>query len=324
MDRLAVMETFIRVVETGSFSAAARHQSIGQPAVSKSIAQLEERLGVRLLMRSTRRLAPTEAGRNFYERARRAIEAADEANLAARGAGADLAGRLRVSAAVTFASLHVVPRLPIFLAAHPDLSIDLVLDDRSIDLIEEGVDVALRIGALRDSSLTARKLATSRRLVLGAPAYFERTGIPKTPAELIGHTAVIYTQLDSGDTWSFHQGPSEMSVRISSRLRISASEGVRAAIVGGMGFTIASEWMFAPELATGAVRPVLAEWTLPTSDLWAVFPTGRMASAKARAFAAFVETELRKPQWKASSAYRIPAGNEPYEVVPPAAISAAA
>ena len=111
MDRLAVMETFIRVVETGSFSAAARHLSIGQPAVSKSIAQLEERFGVRLLMRSTRRLTPTEAGRNFYERARRAMEPADDANLAARGAGADLAGRLRVSAAVTFASLHVVPRL---------------------------------------------------------------------------------------------------------------------------------------------------------------------------------------------------------------------
>jgi len=112
MDRLAAMETFIRVVETGSFSAAARHLSIGQPAVSKSIAQLEERLGVRLLMRSTRRLTPTEAGRNFYERARRAMEPADDANLAARGAGADLAGRLRVSAAVTFASLHVVSRLP--------------------------------------------------------------------------------------------------------------------------------------------------------------------------------------------------------------------
>jgi DNA-binding transcriptional LysR family regulator len=324
MDRLAVMETFIRVVETGSFSAAARHLNIGQPAVSKCVAQLEDRLGVRLLMRSTRRLTATEAGQSFYERARRALEAADQADVAARGAGADLAGRLRVSAAVTFASLHVVPRLPAFLAAHPNLSIDLVLDDRQIDLIEEGVDMALRIGTLRDSSLTARKLAMSRRLVLGAPAYFERAGIPATPAELIGHTAVLYTRNRSSETWSFQQSGSEVPVRISSRLSISASEGVRAAVVGGMGFTIASEWMFAPELASGAVRPVLTEWTLPTSDLWAVFPTGRMASAKARAFAAFVEAELRKPQWKARSASRIPEENDAYEVDLPAAISVAA
>jgi DNA-binding transcriptional LysR family regulator len=324
MDRLAVMETFIRVVETGSFSAAARHLNIGQPAVSKCVAQLEDRLGVRLLMRSTRRLTPTEAGQGFYERARRALEAADQADVAARGAGADLAGRLRVSAAVTFASLHVVPRLPAFLAAHPDLSIDLVLDDRQIDLIEEGVDMALRIGTLRDSSLTARKLAMSRRLVLGAPAYFERAGIPATPAELIGHTAVLYTRNRSSETSSFQQGGAEVPIRISGRLSISASEGVRAAVLGGMGFTIASEWMFAPELASGAVRPVLTEWTLPTSDLWAVFPTGRMASAKARAFAAFVETELRKPQWKARSASRIPEENDAYEADLPAAISVAA
>jgi DNA-binding transcriptional LysR family regulator len=290
------METFIRVVETRSFSAAARHLNVGQPAVSKSIAQLEERLGVRLLMRSTRGLMPTEAGQGFYQRARRAIAAADEADHAARGAGTGLVGRLRVSAAVTFARLHVVPRLSAFLDAHPDLSIDLVLDDRPIDLIEEGIDIGLRIGPLRDSSLTVRKLATSRRLVLGAPAYFQRIGIPTTPADLIAHAAVIHTQDRGGsDTWSFRRGTSEMSVSISSRLRVSAAEGVRAAVLGGMGLAITSEWMFAPELASGAVRSVLDDWNLPTSDLWAVFPTGRMASAKARAFAAFVENELGKP-----------------------------
>jgi DNA-binding transcriptional LysR family regulator len=290
------METFIRVVETRSFSAAARHLNVGQPAVSKSIAQLEERLGVRLLMRSTRGLMPTEAGQSFYQRARRAIAAADEADYAARGAGTGLVGRLRVSAAVTFARLHVVPRLSTFLDAHPDLSIDLILDDRPIDLIEEGIDIGLRIGPLRDSSLTVRKLATNRRLVLGTPAYFQRAGAPTTPADLIAHAAVIHTQDRGGsDTWSFRRGTSEMSVSISSRLRVSAAEGVRAAVLSGMGLAIASEWMFMPELASGAVRTVLEDWALPTSDLWAVYPTGRMASAKARAFAAFVETELGKP-----------------------------
>jgi DNA-binding transcriptional LysR family regulator len=295
MDRLKVMETFVRVVETGSFSAAARYLNIGQPAVSKSIAQLEERLGVRLLMRSTRGLTPTEGGRNFCERARRAIEEADEADLAARSADAGLMGRLRIGAGVTFGKLQLVPLLPVFLAAHPNLSIDLILDDRAIDLIEEGIDIALRFGPLPDSSLAAHKVATNRRMVLGTPGYFERAGVPTTPGELLGHAAVIYTQDRGGsDTWSFRRDGSEMSVRITGRLRVNSSEGLRAAVLGGMGVAITSQWMFAPELALGAVCTVLAEWILPPSDLWAVFPTGRMANTKARAFSAFVETELHK------------------------------
>jgi len=293
MDRLAAMAAFVRVVETGSFSAAARLLNVGQPAVSKTVAQLEERLGVRLLMRSTRGLSPTEAGQNFYDRARRALEEADEADLAARGAGASLTGRLRISAAVTFARLHIVPRLPKFLAAHPGLTMDVVLDDRVIDLVEEGVDLALRMGSLGDSSLTARKLASSPRHVLGTPSYFARSGEPTTPTELIGHAAVIYTQEGGGDTWSFRQGATEVSVSVSGPLRVSAAEGVRAGVLAGMGLAIASAWMFSPELASGAVRTVLSDWSLPPIDLWAVYPTGRMPSAKARAFAAFVEAELR-------------------------------
>lgn len=306
MDRLAAMETFVRVVDTGSFSAAARYLNIGQPSVSKSIAQLEGTLGVRLLMRSTRGLAPTEAGRNFCERARRIIEQADEAVHAARGAGAGLQGRLRVSVDITFGKLHLMPLLPVFLAEHPNLSIDLVLDDRAVDLIEEGIDIGLSFGPLPDSSLTARKVATGKRLVLGTPAYFERAGIPRTPAELSRHAAVIYTQDRAGsDTWNFRQEKAEVSVSISGRLRVSASEGLRAAVLGGMGLAIASQWTFAPELALGAVRAILAEWTLPVTDLWAVFPTGRMANAKARAFAAFVETAFRH-QFSANNGNEIP------------------
>ena len=177
MDRLAAMEAFVRVVETGSFSAAARLLNVGQPAVSKTVAQLEERLGVRLLMRSTRGLSPTEAGQSFYDRARRAIEEADEAELAARGAGASLTGRLRISAAVTFARLHVVPHLPKFLAAHPGLTMDVILDDRVIDLVEEGVDVALRMGSLRNSSsLTARSIGFRPTLRCGNPRLFRSGG----------------------------------------------------------------------------------------------------------------------------------------------------
>jgi len=295
MDRFAAMETFVRVLETGSFTAAARHLNVGQPAISKSVALLEERLVVRLLMRSTRGVCPTEAGQRFYEHAVRAIEEADKAEVAARGAGASLAGTLRVNAGVAFGKLHIVPLLPDFLAEHPDLSLDLILDDHPIDLIEEGVDVGLWHGPLADSSLSARKVATSRRVVLGASVYFERVGVPLSPAELNRHAAVIYTQDRGGtDTWTFRLDALTTSVSVSGRLRVSASEGVRAAVLSGMGLAVTPEWMFAPELASGAVRTVLDEWTLPPSDIWAVFASGRMANAKARAFATLIESELGK------------------------------
>ncbi len=208
MDRLIAMETFIGVIEAGSFSAAARRLNVGQPAVSKSIAQLEERLGVRLLLRSTRGLTPTDAGQKFYERAKRVIEEADEAELAVRISGASLSGRLRVCAPVTFARLRIVPSMKAFLAAHPDLTLEVVLDDRHIDLLEEGIDVALRMGVLGDSSMTARKIGQSRRIVVGTPAYFELAGTPNVPADLITHEAIIYEQRGGGATWSFKRGSS--------------------------------------------------------------------------------------------------------------------
>ncbi len=150
MNRLGAMEAFVRVVDAGAFCGAAKQLRIGQPAVSKTIAQLEERLGVRLLLRSTHGLTPTEAGRNFYDRAKRSIEEAEAAELAARGTAAALSGRLRVCAPLTFTRLHVMPRLPVFLAEHPSLDVDVVLEDRDTDLIEAGIDVALRIGRLTD------------------------------------------------------------------------------------------------------------------------------------------------------------------------------
>ncbi len=226
MDRLLAIETFVRVVDTGSFSTAARIQNIGQPAVSKMISQLEDWLGVRLLLRSTRGLTPTEAGLNFYPRARRTLEEADEAVLAARGTASGLSGRVRVSAAVCFARLHIVPKLPTFLAAHPDIEVDLLLDDRNIDLVEEGVDVALRMGALTDPAMSVRKIAERRRLVMATPDYFERQGKPETPGELIGHDAVIYTRDNGGEAFTFRRGTEETSVSISGRVHISATEGL--------------------------------------------------------------------------------------------------
>lgn len=288
MDRFATMEAFVRIVETGSFSAAARQLRIGQPAVSKAIAQLEERLGVRLLSRSTRGLAATEAGQGFYERARRALEEANEADLAATGAGTGLTGRLRFSATVTFARLHVMPLLPAFVEAHPALTVEAILDDRNVDLIGENIDIALRMGDPTSMTAAGRRIATSRRLVVAAPAYLERHGVPKRPADLPRFPAVIYTQGGGGETWTFSRRSVSEVVTLKDTVSTTAAEGVREAVFAGMGLAVATEWMFQPDLDQGRVEAVLTDWTLPSLDLWAVYPAGRQASAKARAFAGFI------------------------------------
>jgi DNA-binding transcriptional LysR family regulator len=293
MARLREMEVFIRVVETGSFSTAARDLNLGQPTISKTIAGLEDRLGIRLLARSTRKLTPTEAGVAFYEGARRAVTEANEAEAAARGAGAGLQGRLRISGAVTFTRLHLVPRLGDFLKAHPKLQLELVMDDRPRDLVAENIDVALAMGTLTDSSLRARKLAQSDRLVVASPGYLSRKGVPATPTDLLEHDAVIYSQWTGGEEWSFRRGTAETLIELPRRLMLSAAEGVRAAVIGGQGFAIASRWMFKPELESGAVVSILNEWTLPPLDLWVIYPSGRLTSTKARVFMKWFESIIR-------------------------------
>jgi DNA-binding transcriptional LysR family regulator len=290
MDRLAAMEAFVLVVDAGSFSAAARRLNVGQPAVSKLIGQLEERLGVKLLVRTTRGLTATEAGLNYYERARRSIVEADEAELAARGAGMSLTGKLRIAAAVTFARIHLMPRLPEFLQRHPDLEIEVLLDDRNVDLVQEGIDVALRMGRqLADSSLTVRRIASAPYFVVGTPTYFARAGEPTAPGDLAAHQAVIYDRGGGGADWTFRRDDAELAVTLKGRLRVNAAEGLRAAVLANAGLAITSEWMFSPEIADGTVKIILQDWHLPRIDLWAVFPAGRTATTKARAFTQFVQ-----------------------------------
>jgi DNA-binding transcriptional LysR family regulator len=223
----------------------------------------------------------------------RAINFRYQANLGHQvGRGTIAVFQLRVSAAVTFARLHVIPRLASFLAEHPALEMEVMLDDRNIDLIGAGVDVALRMGELKDSSLIARRIAQCPRLVIGTPGYFEKHGEPRVPADLLEHEAVVYDVHGGGASWTFRKEATDAFVDLTGRLRVSAAEGVRAAVFSDLGFAVASEWMFQPELNTGAVRAVLRDWTLPPMDLWAVLPTGRRASAKARAFVAFMEEAL--------------------------------
>lgn len=292
MDRFQVMETFVRVVETGSFTAAARALRIGQPAVSKTVAALEAHLGVRLLVRTTRRVTPTQAGRAFCHRARLALAEADEAFITAKGEGTALAGHLRVCAPVTFARLHITPRLASFFDAHPKLTLDLVLDDRNIDLVAENIAVALRLGVLVDSSMSARKLATAQRLVVAAPSYLARHGRPKHPSDLKNHEVIMYAQPAGTSEWRFKKGQSVSAVSVSGRLSCSAAEGVREAVLAGLGMAIVSRWMMAPELASGAVIPLLTDWHLPGLDVSAIFPAGRMPGTRARAFVDWLQANL--------------------------------
>ena len=289
MDRLAALDIFVRVVDAGSFSAVARRQRIGQPAVSKAVAQLERWLGVSLLLRSTRSVVPTEAGRIFYERAKRTIEEADEAVMAAQGSAGGLSGKLRVSTSVCFGRLHVIPSLSSFLAEHPDLDLELVLDDRMVDLVNEGVDVALRTGAMANSNMTVRRIAVGRSLVVATPAYLQRHGTPISPDELSGHQAIILTRGGGRDSFTFRKADAEVSVALQGRLKVTQAEGQREAVNCNLGLAVSAEWLFSPELKTGQVVPLLEDWELPPINLFAVYPTGRLATTKARAFVSFVE-----------------------------------
>ena len=293
-DRLAAMEVFVRVVDAGSFSAAATQVGIGQPAVSKTVAQLEDRLGVQLLVRSTRSLNLTEAGRTFYDNAKRAIDGVNFAEQMARGDAGS--GTLRVSASVCFSRIHVMPRLPEFFAQHPTVDIEILVDDRPVNLVEERVDLALRTGQVTDSSVTVRKIGQSRRRVMASASYWKTHGKPKKPDDLLTHECIIL-QRDGQliNEWTFRKGALESSMTMRGRLKVNAGEVMREAVLSNLGIAVVSEWLFSPELESGVVESALDDWDLPTHDLWAVFPPGGLVSAKAREFVAFIERCMTAP-----------------------------
>ncbi|MFQ2520820.1 LysR family transcriptional regulator [Aeromonas caviae] len=289
MDRLGVMEVFVLAVETGSFSAVARRLGLGQPTVSRLIAQLETHLGSRLLLRSTRGLAPTEAGEAYYLRAREILAQVNEADAMVQQCRAGLSGRLRVSAPVTFARQNIIPHLAGFLAAHPGLDLEILMNDGNVDLIAAGIDVALRLGKQADSSLVARRLSRCEMRVLATPAYLAAKGSPASPQALQQHDLVLYSPRPGmRQQWRFRRDSQELVVSGRGRLTVSAAEGMRAAVLAGLGLGIASEWMFAQELARGEVVVVLPQWQLPEQELWTLLPAGRQPGAKASAFLAFV------------------------------------
>jgi DNA-binding transcriptional LysR family regulator len=194
-----------------------------------------------------------------------------------------------VSASICFGRLHIIPHLSAFLDEHPNLDLELVLDDRLVDLVNEGVDVALRTGALPNSNMTARRIAEGRTMVVATPAYLQRQGVPTSPEELANHQAIILTRGGGRDAFTFRKAGKEAPVSLQGRMKVTQAEGLREAVNCGLGFAVTSEWLFTPELKSGTVVPILQDWSLPSARLSAVFPMGRLASIKARAFVSFVE-----------------------------------
>ena len=292
-DPLPLFRSFVRVVEAGSFSAVAREAGTSQPTISRQVAALEAHLGCLLIQRTTRSLTLTEDGRAFYETARRALEAVAEAETSVGRRKGRPTGTLRLAAATVMGRLHVLPLLPRFLDRHPDLGVDLVLGDGFTDLVEQGIDLALRVGVLEDPGLVARRIGLSRRVVAATPGYLARHGAPAAPEDLRRHACIVYAGLATGASWPF-QGPGgRMTVPVTGRLRVDSTEAVRAATLGGLGIGMVPVWHFVDgEFETGRLVRLLQDWEAPPLPMHAVYPTRRFLAPKVRAMVDFLAEEF--------------------------------
>jgi DNA-binding transcriptional LysR family regulator len=290
-DRLQELAVFVRAAETGSFSKVAREFGMSQPSVSRMVASLEGRLGVKLLLRTTRRVALTDAGVVFLERCRRILGELDEAAHAARGVDS-LEGVLRVAMSGAFATREVIPRLPAFLERHPRLKIELLISDRMDDLVAEGADIALRLGQLADSAFGARLLASAPRLVIASPDYLAQRGVPHTLADLSRHERIVGPGVLGRRGWAFRRSGAVTSVAVDGRVEVASADGVMACVKAGLGIAVVSLWMCRTELERGEVRPVLSDYALEPVDVHAVYPAGPRPAPKARAFSDYLAVEL--------------------------------
>ena len=289
MDSVSAMEIFVRVVQSGSFSAAARDLDLTPSAVSKQISRLEDRLGARLMNRTTRQLSLTEVGAAFHERANRILADVAEAERAVADLHGAPRGTLKLNLPQSFGRRYVIPMIPDFLAANPELRIDVTLNDRFVDLIDEGVDLAVRIGELSDSSLIARRLAPNRRIVCGAPAYFEKNGKPARPTELAGHNCLVYTYRASRNDWRLicPDGSDEV-VTVAGNLEANEAEALYSFMLDGIGLCLLPLWLVGPDLEAGRLEQACPGYHAPDSAIFAVYPPGRHLSPKVRAFVDFL------------------------------------
>jgi DNA-binding transcriptional LysR family regulator len=300
MDRLTAMKVFVRVAETGSFSAIAKENSTTQSSISKQVAALESRLGAKLLSRSTRSLSLTEDGETFFPEARRLVSEFEAAEALLRRGHSQLLGWLRVAASVGFGRRILMPCVKTFLELHPCLKIDLRLNDSFTDLIEQGVDVAIRLGELGESSLVARTIGYSQRVLVAHEDYLRKLppGAPEllNPGDLVGHNCIVYTELATQNAWEFI-GPdgAARSVRVSGNLQTNSSEVVRAAGLAGMGVCHAPSWLFGEEIASGEMRILIPNWRAKPIPINAVCPVHRTQVAKIQAFVRHLSGSLGEP-----------------------------
>lgn len=280
------MNVFVHVVDAGSFSGAARRLGVAKSVVSRRVSVLEARLEGSLFNRTTRRFSLTEVGQAYYDRARRILEDVAEAEDAARSLQGELVGRLRLAAPMSFAHQHLSPAIAAFLAEHPRLEIELDLNDRHVDLVNEGFDLAVRIGVLQDSSMIARLLAPCHRVVCASPAYLAAHGEPQTPDDLesVDHRCLVYSNRPVAEQWRFRTGDTWQLARVATqRLICNNGQALRDAAIEGLGLAVLPTFIASDPIVRGVLKTVLSHHQLAEPSIYAVWPPGRQLSAKARA-----------------------------------------
>jgi DNA-binding transcriptional LysR family regulator len=291
-DRVQELQVFVRAAESGSFSQAARELSLSQPSVSRIVGELEARLGVTLLLRTTRRITVTDAGALFLDRAREILAEIEDAEDAARGLDS-LRGTIRLALPIVYGTREIVPKLPKFLATHPLLRVEMQVVDARQDLIAEGTDLAIRLGDLDDSSFGARKLAVLPTMLVATPGYIAARGTPKTPADLALHDCIAGPGNFGRSSWSFSRNGGEVSVDVSGRISTNSGPGLFASVMAGLGIAMASSVMVGPEVKAGRLVQLLRGYQLPAVEVHALFPSGRRPSAKVRALVDYLVGELK-------------------------------
>lgn len=300
MNRLLAMEMFVRVVETGSFSKAAREFNTTQPTVTKHVAAAEARLKVRLLNRNTRGVSLTEPGALYYEKCKTIVRDVQEADSVVKLRQSQAQGLLRIGTSVAFGRRVVVPLALEFMARHPLVQVDLSFEDRYVDLVGQGIDVAIRMGKLADSSLGARFLGMNPWVMVAAPAYLERHGTPRRAQDLSAHVALIYSSVVGADVWQMHTPKGEaVTVPVSGRLRSNNVSAVLAAARDGLGIALMPRYVASDSLATGQVLEVLGDHALPEQEIHAVFPSPKLVSRKVSSFVAFLQGRFGERWWLA-------------------------
>ncbi|MCJ0764429.1 LysR family transcriptional regulator [Variovorax terrae] len=299
MDRLQAMEMFVRVVETGSFSKAAREFNTTQPTVTKHVAAAEARLKVRLLNRNTRGVSLTEPGALYYEKCKSIVREVEEADSVVRRRQSQAQGLLRIGTSVAFGRRVVVPLALEFMARHPQVQVDLSFEDRYVDLVAQGIDVAVRMGKLADSTLGARFLGMNPWVLVAAPGYLREAGTPRRPAELSGHNALIYSSVQGDDIWRLftHKGE-PVTVPVTGRLRSNNLSAVLAAAREGLGIAALPRYVAQASLDSGQVLEVLKDHNLPEQEIHAVFPSPKLVPGKVQAFIAFLQGRFGERWWE--------------------------